>query len=355
MRTKYIEIKDYLSDLIGKGEDGGILPSERQLCEYMDVSRVTVRRAIGELEHDGLIKRQKGIGAFINKKNGSQGALNLFLGIPEKIGGEVVEPPIIGCIDSVINRDIALHLFNTRGDISKTVERVTKYDTHGVVGIQPGKPDYPVYEELRKRGYPVLLINRIIKNSHYSYVSTDYPANGFRSTEYLLNKGHQKILFVGLSSQLHYSSHIHKGYVEALQKNGINDYETMTFYFPENMPLDSFFVDVARDFSDRIRQFDFSAVVVASGGIFEKVVLPVFNKHTIKIPEDVEVVVHDRVTAGCPVKKYVHELIQPDYEIGVRAIIELEKLVKGQRGKVRELIPSEFVIKSEGSLAKSVV
>lgn len=346
MRTKYIDIKDYLSDLIGKGQDGGILPSERQLCTYMDASRVTVRRAIGELENDGLIRRQKGKGAFINKRHKKQGTLNLFLGIPEKLGRYIGETPVVGCIDNVINRDIALHIFNTRGDISESVKRAMKYNTHGVIGIQPSEPDYRVYEELRKRGYPVLLINRIIKNSHYNYVSTDYFTDGFRSTEFLINKGHQKILFAGLSKQLHFSGHIYDGYISALQKNNIVPFKNdLTYTFPLNLSLDTLFTDAASDFSAKIKTLDFRAVVVASKRILEDMVLPAFAAHGIRIPEDVEIVVHDRISADCPTKKYIHEIIQRDYEIGNRAIEELEKIVRGKAGRSRVLVPSDFVIK----------
>jgi GntR family transcriptional regulator of arabinose operon len=345
MKTKYINIKDYLNGLIRDGVDGGALPSEHELCEYMNASRVTVRRAIGELENDGLIRRQKGKGSFISKRKRHRGVLNLFMGIPEKIGRYIGETPVAGCIDSVINRDIALHIFNTRGDISETVERAARYGTHGVIGIQPSKPDYLVYEELRKRGYPVLLINRIIKNSHYSYVSTDYPGNGFSATEFLIEKGHRRILFAGVSKQLHYSQQLHEGYKHAMIKNGFGYSQELTYFFPDGLPLDSFFAEARGDFSARHKIFDFTALVVASGRIFEDVVLPALIKHDIKIPEDIEVVVHDRLSTDCPYKKYVHEMVQPDYEIGMRAVLELEKIARREKGKARVLISSDFITK----------
>lgn len=41
------------------------LPSEAELVEQFNVSRITVRRAVDELVRDGLVIRQKGLGAFI--------------------------------------------------------------------------------------------------------------------------------------------------------------------------------------------------------------------------------------------------------------------------------------------------
>jgi DNA-binding GntR family transcriptional regulator len=46
-----------------------LMPSETELIKYYDVSRVTLRQALAELEKDGLIKRYRGKGAFITARN----------------------------------------------------------------------------------------------------------------------------------------------------------------------------------------------------------------------------------------------------------------------------------------------
>lgn len=47
---------------------GGLLPSESELQEIFNVSRITVRRALSDLEHDGYIKRIKGKGTIVLPK-----------------------------------------------------------------------------------------------------------------------------------------------------------------------------------------------------------------------------------------------------------------------------------------------
>ena len=44
---------------------GSKLPFERELCEYYDVQRVTVRKALDMLVQDGLIIKQPGKGSFL--------------------------------------------------------------------------------------------------------------------------------------------------------------------------------------------------------------------------------------------------------------------------------------------------
>lgn len=54
----------------GEFPEGSIIPSEAELQQKYDISRITVRRAIADLEHDGYVKRQRGIGTVVvPKKN----------------------------------------------------------------------------------------------------------------------------------------------------------------------------------------------------------------------------------------------------------------------------------------------
>ncbi|MDH7637773.1 GntR family transcriptional regulator [Sphingomonas oryzagri] len=63
----YLQLQHLLRDAIGaqllKPEQA--LPSERDLCEDFDLSRVTIRKAIEGLVDEGLLVRKRGAGTFI--------------------------------------------------------------------------------------------------------------------------------------------------------------------------------------------------------------------------------------------------------------------------------------------------
>jgi GntR family transcriptional regulator len=65
-RTKSESLRQYLSNVIDGGlEPHSRLPTERALATEFDVSRLTVRRALDRLEHDGLVYRVQGAGTFV--------------------------------------------------------------------------------------------------------------------------------------------------------------------------------------------------------------------------------------------------------------------------------------------------
>ncbi len=63
----YAQIAEELRGLLRPGAAPGDaeLPSERLLCEAFQVSRMTLRQALDELEREGLIERRRGRGTFV--------------------------------------------------------------------------------------------------------------------------------------------------------------------------------------------------------------------------------------------------------------------------------------------------
>ena len=58
-------------------QEGDKLPSEKRLCEYFNVSRITVRRALQTLENESLIYRKQGLGAFVMARKNEQPLIQL--------------------------------------------------------------------------------------------------------------------------------------------------------------------------------------------------------------------------------------------------------------------------------------
>ena len=67
----YQQIKDQLKDAVFRGElnDGDALPSIRSFANDLKVSVLTIRRVYDELEQEGFITSQVGVGTFVASGN----------------------------------------------------------------------------------------------------------------------------------------------------------------------------------------------------------------------------------------------------------------------------------------------
>ena len=85
--SKYlkVDLPEFISEnirkqiLAGSLKGGDKIPTEREICEYHQVSRVVVREAIARLRHEGLLLSQQGKGVFVVAPEDSK-----FLGITDQ-------------------------------------------------------------------------------------------------------------------------------------------------------------------------------------------------------------------------------------------------------------------------------
>ncbi|WP_413375907.1 GntR family transcriptional regulator [Alkalihalobacillus sp. 1P02AB] len=75
----YEEIKAGIREMIKKNnlKSGHKLPNESELCEFFNVSRITIRRAIKELINEGIIEVIRGKGTFVKASKKDLHLLNL--------------------------------------------------------------------------------------------------------------------------------------------------------------------------------------------------------------------------------------------------------------------------------------
>ncbi|MEN8516774.1 GntR family transcriptional regulator [Burkholderia sp. RS02] len=90
----YVQIKDTLRARIldGTYAPHSRMPSEHELCAMFDVSRITVRQALGDLQKEGLLFKLHGKGTFVSKPKAFQNVTSLqgFAEAMSSMGYEIV-------------------------------------------------------------------------------------------------------------------------------------------------------------------------------------------------------------------------------------------------------------------------
>ncbi|MBB2926654.1 GntR family transcriptional regulator [Paraburkholderia silvatlantica] len=90
----YVQIKDTLRARIldGTYAPHSQMPSEHELCAMFEVSRITVRQALGDLQKEGLLFKVHGKGTFVSKPKAFQNVTSLqgFSEAMSSMGYEIV-------------------------------------------------------------------------------------------------------------------------------------------------------------------------------------------------------------------------------------------------------------------------
>ncbi len=117
----------------GRWPQGVRLPSEPSLSEYYKISRATVRQALHALEQQGLIRKEKGRGAFVNRTSSGSWLLQWAGGLFDDEltrRGITVESTVLRAGIEVLPEWASEALQLTAGTQGVILERLRRVDGH---------------------------------------------------------------------------------------------------------------------------------------------------------------------------------------------------------------------------------
>jgi GntR family transcriptional regulator, arabinose operon transcriptional repressor len=232
---KYQQIFDTMkSDILsGRYQPGQKLPSEAALLKRFATSRITVGRALRELQQAGLIQRRAGSGTYVGAASAGDGGLLFGLLIPNLSDTEIFAPICQGMSEARQARKNALLWGNIMPEPEtkdeQTWQLCRQYIAKKVAGVlfaplertaASNETNHRVISALELAGIPVVLIDRCIlpypKRSPHDLISIDHRRAGYMITEHLLELGCRRIAFVAYSNSASTVAARISGYREAL-------------------------------------------------------------------------------------------------------------------------------------------
>lgn len=224
----YQQIETYLNELIEKNqhEIKFKLPSENQLAKKFNASRMTVQRALRNLQDSGKIVRIQGKGSYINSDRLTNDADRIgpvYLLLPDierQYSREVINGAHAYFQDQGI--DLSISMTNNVSEIEKNKIR-TIVSRHC-----PGILLFPVIHmtyhsellNLALQNYPVVIVGNSLPGMNFSSVHCDYYRQLYRTVSHLVKKGHRNI---GYMSEMSQNSSTYKerirGYTDSMAKH----------------------------------------------------------------------------------------------------------------------------------------
>ncbi len=202
---RYHRVKQALLEEI---ERGGHSPDEpflttREVCERFGVSTTTAVRAIGELAREGVLVRKRGRGTFVAERTEREGP-EVHAGSSRTIGCILNElagrhnSEILRGVESVCREaGYRLLLFDSADSAETEALNLRRAVEAGVDGLivfpAEGYRNVSSFDALRRRGVPLVMIDRYYPSLATNVVVPDNFAIGYELTEYLIKAGHRHI------------------------------------------------------------------------------------------------------------------------------------------------------------------
>ncbi|MCJ7842975.1 GntR family transcriptional regulator [Lederbergia sp. NSJ-179] len=379
---KYKQIYTDLLEKIKNGEFGygARVPSEKELAEAFNVSRITSKKALDMLAEQKVIERVRGKGSFVATPISSITAEDLAL-LNDEWGGREIKmigliipdfSPDFGMtfVKSVekICSDLNIHLMikRTYGLIEEEAKCITSMTELGVDGliIIPVHGQHYNHSLLQivVDDFPFVLVDRFLIGIPASSVGTDNHLASKKLTEYLIRLGHEQIGFI--SSSLDGTSTLEerlKGFQTAFSHQGLKlDPNHIMTQIRSSLPaskrqskLESIFQEDMEQLGIFIGQHPEITAFVASEYEQALMIELVLKKLGKKVPEDCSIVCFDHPNGLIVEKRFTH-IKQKEELMAEKSIDLLLSKFNGESELHHLFLEFELVEGSSSSAIKTI-
>ena len=345
-------LDDLVKDIrTGVYQENDQLPTELELSEKYEVSRITSKRALMELENIGLISRTRGKGSFVKKQDVVKEIVeqpkNLLLIYPflsgENTGlGEYTQ----GILEVLQGKEFQLLVQSENFLVETPIEEIVSKYAGVIYYPQKTLESLEVLYQLHLNDIPIVILDKFFHGLPFNTVSADNLSGGELAANHLIEQGHEKIAFGSLSGEIELSSvrDRYLGYLNALHDGELK----------ENYHLIQQIGQSKEDYLDEVVNRIIEEKI--TGIVLENDVLAIqlinhLNQVKLDIPEKVAIVGFDNIQASSLIQPSLTTIEQNFVEIGkVACGIVLEQIETGNQPAKHEKTDVKLIIRNSSCL-----
>ncbi len=237
---KYQQVFENLRQQIESGRlaPGTRLPSETTLVSTFGASRITVGRAMRDLQRAGLVARRVGSGTYVQKTRAEGDTVTFGVLVPDAVDTDIFEPMLEGLMTAPQERRVAFVRNGlppqpeARADAAWAV--CQEYVDRGVAGVffapleglpQADRVNRRIVDAFDAAHIPVVLLDRSVYpyplRGPYDLIGIDNRRAGYLATAHLLAAGATRIAFLARPLGAPTVQARRAGYREALADGGV--------------------------------------------------------------------------------------------------------------------------------------
>lgn len=352
--SKHRRVFDHLLASIQSGElkPGDRLPSEAELGKLFNASRITVAKAVHDLQRMGLVTRRPGAGTHVLAEDRPSGRTFGLL-IPELGLTEIFEPICHGMMRTHFARPDALLWGNSSvsvQDSAKAAEQmVQSFISQRVAGVffapleltsEKDTANRRIARALDRAQIPFVLLDRCYmpypERSAHDLVGVDNRRAGYIATTHLVEHGARRLVFFGEESAANTVDARITGFYEALRSHGIKpDWNPVWRGSPQEEGFVRGMIDAARP----------EAIVCANDLTAARLMQTLLGLG-LRIPEDVRIVGMDDVRYANLLPVPLTTIHQDCAGIGAVAMATMLERLEHPELPIRDvLVPVRLVVR----------
>lgn len=333
-RTKYQELKDYVYNLIQNGtlKSGDRLYSENELSAMFGISRQTVRKAIGMLEEEGVLRRVRGSGTYVGDNRQENLEKRNRIAVVTTYVDSYIFPKTIQGIEKVLfehGYSVQIAFTNNTLVREKNVleDIISRNDVAGVIveGTKSGlpNPNIDLYRKLIARKIPILFINTYYPELEVPHVSLNDVKAAYLAVNYLIEKGHRDIGAVFKlddgQGRLRYL-----GYLQAMEDAGLGVTDSRMVWID---------TDEAKQLSlcmDKIwNRLESCSALLCYNDQVAFALIRLLTQRGIKVPQQISVISIDDSDLALHSEVPITSLPHPKENLGAKAAENLLEMIAG--------------------------
>ncbi len=242
--------------------------------------------------------------------------------------------PVINGIESIAQeKGYHVLIYMTHEDRQKEISIFKLLQNGRVDGIMLSLSeqtcDITHLRELKERGVPLILFDRITDQLDVTTVTTDNSGGGKRATQHLIERGCKRLAFLAISKTLSVSTGRMHGFLEALEENSMMREDDMLLCCDGDDNKNKEFIRKLLTRPDRPDGI-FASVETLAISTYE-----VCEELGLKIPEDLKVIAFSNSYLAALLNPSLTAIAQPAFEMGREAAAILVNLVEKKESRFR--------------------
>jgi DNA-binding LacI/PurR family transcriptional regulator len=321
----------------GKYSQGDALPSENYLCEYVGVSRNTIRQAFDELEKEGYVSRIRGKGTFLAKVVGGKTTkkTQMYGVVLPEINRSLYPSLVQGFDHAVSEKNYQTMICQSDNDVSKQGNIILQLLYRGIDGLAIVPPvtttPTPVFQikQLIDAKIPVVACHRSIDGVSIPTLTWNREEVGRMAGLLLLENGHRRIVYYGVSRYSVTEAHV-KGLKAVLAGAGVLLSDDMIIYEPSSEMEDN----ENRKFqklTTLLKSPNRPTAVFCNDDNEAEKIFWLANNLGLKVPNDLSIIGFGNSHRDTFFRKTLTSIIINEYALGTRAAGILHEINSGRR------------------------